>query len=182
MYLYLKLGDTFIELLQPTMLTVKEVADRLSTLSHKHSYALDAEIVYRNDEVESSVMYATSLVDEAICMIQSKCEELDSKVSSKLAEIKQKLTSSLDDSNLLVVDSRNVLKVSMKIGGFRHEFEIKVTPDLITVNSNWFSAAKGVSYAFNDVDTLVNDIVDLQKIANELNQSLVQSVFGSMFK
>lgn len=182
MYLYLKLGDKFVEILQPTMSTVKEVADRLSTLSHSHNYALDTEIVYRNDNVESAITYVTSLVDEAICMIQSECEELELNVSSKLEEIKQALISRLDDSNFLVIDGRRCLKASMKIGGFRHEFEIRVRPDLITVDSKWFSAADGVSYSFNDVDALINDLLDLQKIANELNQALVQSVFGSMFE
>ena len=182
MHLYLKLGDTFVEILNPSMSTVREVADRLSTLSHKHNYALDTEIVYRNDEVGSSVTYVTSLVDEAICMIQSECEELESNVSSKLEEIKQALISKLDDSNFLVIDGRKCLKASMKIGGFRHEFEIRVRPDLITVDSKWLSAANGVSYSFNDVSALVDDIINLQKIANELNQSLVQSVFGSMFE
>lgn len=182
MHLYLKLGDTFVEILQPMMSTVKEVADRLSTLSHKHNYALETEIIYRIDEVESSDKYVTSLVDEAICMIQSECEELESNVSSKLEEIKQTLTSNLDDDNLLVIDGRRCLKASMKIGGFRHEFEIRVRPDLITVDSKWFSAADGVSYSFNDVDALINDLLDLQKIANELNQALVQSAFKSMFE
>ena len=151
------------------MQTVKEVADRLSTLSHKHNYVLETEIIYSNDRIES-ITYLAALVDEAICMIQSKCEELESNVSSKLEEIKQALISNLDDSNFLAIDGRNCLKASMKIGGFRHEFEIKVRPDLITVDSKWFSAANGVSYAFDDVDALINDLLDLQKIANELNQ------------
>lgn len=174
MYLYLKLGDTFVEILQPTMSTVKEVADQLSTLSHKHNYALDTEIVYRNDEVGPSVKYVTSLVDEAICMIQSECEELESKVSFKLEEIKQALISKLDDSNFLVIDGRKCLKASMKIAGFRHEFEIRVIPDLIIVDGGKFSIANNQSYAFNSVDKLVNDFADLQKIVNESNQALVQ--------
>ena len=182
MYLYLKLGDTFVEILQPTMSTVKEVADRLSTLSHKHNYALDTEIVYRNDNVESAITYVTSLVDEAICMIQSECEELESNESSKLEEIKQALISKLDDSNFLVIDGRRCLKASMKIGDFRHEFEIRVRPDLIVVDGGKFSIANIQSYAFNSVDKLVNDFADLQKIVNDLNQALVQSVFGSMFE
>lgn len=182
MHLYLRLGNKLVEILDPSMSTVREVADRLSTLSHKYRDALSTEIIYSNDEVKSSITYVTSLVDEAICMIQSECEELESMMSSKLEEIKQKLIFALDDDNFLVIDGRNSLKASMKIGGFRHEFEIRVRPDLITVDSNWFYAAKSVSYAFNDVNTLVDDIVDLQKIANELNQALVQSVFKSMFE
>lgn len=182
MRLYLKLDDTLIEILDPSMSYVREVSDRLSTLSHKYRYALDTEIIYSNNHRTESAHYLTSLVDEAICMIQSKCEEIESKMSSKLEEIKQALTSKLDDNNLLVVDGHKSLKVSMKIGGFSHEFEIRVRPDLITIDSNRFGAVNSVSYSFSDVNTLVNDIVDLQKIADELNQALVRSVFGSMFE
>ena len=184
MRLYLKLDDTFIEILDPSMSHVREVSDRLSTLSHKYRHALDAEIIYSNDRLTEfeSVPYLTSLVDEAICMIQSKYEELESKMSSKLEEIKQALTSKLDDNNLLVVDAHKSLKVSMKIGGFRHEFEIVVRRDLITVDGGRFSISDNKSYAFNNVNGLVNDFADLQKTVNELNQSLVQSAFGSMFE
>ena len=182
MHLYLKLDDTFIEILDPSMSYVREVSDRLSTLSHKYRYALDTEIIYSNNHRTESVPYLTSLVDEAICMIQSKCEEIESKMSSKLEEIKQALNSKLDDNNLLVVDGHKSLKVSMKIGGFRHEFEIVVRPDLIIVDGGRFSISDDKSYAFNNVNGLVNDFADLQKIVNELNHALVQSAFRDMFK
>lgn len=182
MQLYLKLYNKIIEILDPSMSAVREVSDRLITLSHKHRDSLSAEIIYSNDYKTESVICPVMSVDAAICIIQSKCEELASKMSSKLEEIKQALTSKLDDHNLSIVDGRESLRVSMKIGGFSHEFEIRVRPDLITIDSNRFGAVNSVSYSFSDVNTLVNDIVDLQKIADELNQALVRSVFGSMFE
>ena len=182
MRLYLKLYDNLIEILDPSMSSVKEVSDRLSSLSRKHRDSLNTEIIYSNDYKTESIAYLAASVDEAICMIQSECEEIESKMSSKLEEIKHALTSKLDDNNLLVVDGHKSLKVSMKIGGFRHEFEIAVRHDLIIVDGGRFSISDDKSYAFNNVDGLVNDFADLQKIVNESNQALVQSVFGSMFK
>lgn len=182
MRLYLKLYDKLVEILDPSMTTVREVSDRLSTLGRKHRDSLSTEIIYSNDYETESVIYPVVSVDAAICIIRSKCEELESKMSSKLEEIKQALTSKSDNINLTDADDRKSLRVSMKIGGFSHEFEIRVRHDLITVDSNWFYAANDVSYSFNDVNTLVNDIVDLQKIADELNQALLQSAFKSMFE
>ena len=103
-------------------------------------------------------------------------------MSSKLEEIKQALISKSDDINLIDVDNHKSLRVSMKIGGFSHDFEIRVTPDLIAVNSGRFSISDDKSYSIDNVDKLVNDFVDLQKIINKMNQSLVQSAFGSMFE
>ena len=182
MHLYLKLSDTLVEILNPSMLTVREVADRLSTLSHKYKVSLDTEIVYRCNAISSSITYVASLVDEAISIIQSECEEIESRMSDKLEEIKQELISKLDDHNLLVADDHKSLKVSMKIGGFMHTFEIIARPDLITVYGGRFSISDDKSYSFDDTDDLVNDFTDIQKIINGLNQSLVQSAFGSMFE
>lgn len=70
----------------------------------------------------------------------------------------------------------------MKIGGFSHEFGIRVRHDLITVDGDRFSISDDKSYDLNDVDKLVNDFADLQKIVNELNQALVRSAFKSMFE
>lgn len=182
MRLYLKLYNKIVEILDPSMYAVREVSDRLITLSHKHRDSLSAEIIYSNDYKTESVIYPVVSVDAAICIIRSKCEELESKMSSKLEEIKQALTSKLDDHNLSIDDSHESLIVSMKIGGFSHEFGIRVRHDLITVDGGRFSISDGKSYYINDVDKLVDDFADLQKIVNELNQALVQSVFSSMFK
>lgn len=182
MRLYLKLYNKLVEILDPSMPTVKEVSDRLITLSHKHRDSLITEIIYSNDYETESVIYPVVSVDAAICIIQSKCEELESKMSSKLEEIKQALTSKLDDHNLSITDSHESLRVSMKIGGFSHEFGIRVRHDLITVDGGRFSISDDKSYALNDVDKLANDFTDLQKIADELNQALLQSAFKSMFE
>ena len=45
MKLYLKLYDTIVEILAPSMSSVREVSDRLSTLSHKYRDALDTEML-----------------------------------------------------------------------------------------------------------------------------------------
>lgn len=182
MHLYLELQDTRVEILNPSMSTVREVADRLSTLSHKYRDALSTEIIYSNDEVKSSITHVTSLVDEAICMIQTECEEIESRMSDKLAEIKQTLVSNLDDDNLLIIDGRESLKVSMKIAGSRYEFEIRVRRDLIIADFSGPAFTKERSYEFENVNDLFNSIADLQKVVNELNQSLIQSVFSSMFE
>ena len=182
MRLYLKLYDKLVEILDPSMTTVREVSDRLSTLGRKHRDSLSTEIIYSNDYETESVIYPVVSVDVAICIIQSECEELESKMSSKLEEIKQALTSKSDNFNLTDADDRKSLRVSMKIGGFSHEFGIRVRHDLITVDCDRVSISDDKSYALNDVDKLANDFTDLQKIINELNQALVQSAFGSMFK
>ena len=103
-------------------------------------------------------------------------------MSFKLEEIKQELISKLDDDNLLVIDGRDSVKVSMKIAGVRHEFEIRAKRDAITVDCSKSSIMKEKSYEFENANELVNDFVNLQKIVNEVNQSLVQSVFSSMFE
>lgn len=182
MHLYLKLGDTFVEILNPSMPTVREVADRLSTLSHKYRDALSTEIIYSNKEVKSSITYVTSLVDEAICMIQSECAEIESKLADTLAEINQALISNLDDDNLLIIDGRDSVKVSMKIAGSRYEFEIRVRRDLIIADFSGPAFTKERSYDFENANDLVSYLADFQKIVNEVNQVLVQSVFNSMFE
>ena len=182
MRLYLKLYDMILEILDPSMSAVREVSDRLITLGPKHRNALDAEIIYSNDYTTESVIYPVESVDSAILAIQHECEEIESRMSDKLEEIKQELISKLDDHNLLVVNDHKSLKVSMKIGGFRHEFEIIVRPDLIIVDGGRFSISDDKTYSFDSTDDLVNDFTDIQKIINELNQSLVQSAFGSMFE
>ena len=182
MHLYLKLDEIFVEILQPSMSTVREVSDRLSTLSHKYRDALSTEIIYSNEEVKSAITHVTSLVDEAICMIQTECAEIESRMSDKLAEIKQTLVSTLDDDNLLIIDGRESLKVSMKIAGSRYEFEIRVRRDLIIADFSGPAFTKERSYEFANVNDLVNSIADLQKVVNDLNQSLIQSVFSSMFE
>ena len=182
MRLYLKLYNKIVEILDPSMSAVREVSDRLITLSHKHRDSLSTKIIYSGDYKTESVIYPVVSVDVAISIIQSKCEELESKTSSKLEEIKQALTSKSEDVDLSIVDDRQILRVSMKIGGFIHEFEIRVRPDLITVDGGRFSISDGKSYSLDDVDTLVNDLADLQKIINEMNQSLAQSAFGPMFE
>lgn len=182
MHLYLELQDTRVEILNPSMSTVREVADRLSTLSHKYRDALDTKIIYSNEEIKSSITYVTSLVDEAICMIQSECAEIESKLADTLAEINQTLISTLDDDNLLIMDGRDSVKVSMKIAGSRYEFEIRVRRDLIIADFSGPAFTKERSYEFANVNDLVDSIADLQKVVNELNQSLIQSVFSSMFE
>ena len=182
MRLYLKLHGMVLEILDPSMSAVREVSDRLSTLACKHRDSLNTEIIYSNDHETKSVIYPVTSVDSAICAIQHECEELESKMSSKLEEIKQALTSKLDDHNLSIDDSHESLRVSMKIGGFSHEFGIRVRHDLITVDGDRFSISDDKSYDLNDVDKLVNDFADLQKIVNELNQALVRSAFKSMFE
>ena len=182
MHLYLKLDEMFVEILQPSMSTVREIADRLSTLSHKYRDALSTEIIYSNEEVKSAITHVTSLVDEAICMIQTECAEIESRMSDTLAEINQTLISTLDDDNLLIMDGRDSVKVSMKIAGSRYEFEIRVRRDLIIADFSGPAFTKERSYEFANVNDLVNSIADLQKVVNDLNQSLIQSVFSSMFE
>lgn len=180
MYLYLKLEEFVVEILNPSMSTVREVADRLSTLSHKYRDALDTKIIYSNEEVRSSITHVMSLVDEAICMIQAECAEIESKLADTLAEINQTLISTLDDDNLLIIEGRDSVKVSMKIAGSRYEFEIRVRRDLIIADFSGPAFTKERSYEFENVNDLVNSIADLQKVVNELNQSLIQSAFSSM--
>lgn len=182
MHLYLKLYGMILEILDPSMAAVREVSDRLSTLSHKYRNALDTEIIYSNDYKTESVIYPVESVDSAILAVQHECEEIESRMSDKLEEIKQELISKLDDQNRQIFKNHKNLKVSMKVGGFRHQFEIRVKPDLITVECGSFSIAKEKLYDFKNVDKLIDDFADLQKIINEMNQSLVQSAFGSMFE
>ena len=56
MRLYLKLYNKIVEILDPSMLAVREVSDRLITLSHKHRDSLSTEIIYSNDYKVESVM------------------------------------------------------------------------------------------------------------------------------
>lgn len=182
MRLYLKLYDMVLEILDPSMSAVREVSDRLSTLSAKYRNALDTNVIYSDDYKTEAVIYPVESVDSAILAIRHECEEIESRMSDKLEEIKQELISKLDDQNRQIFKNHKNLKVSMKVGGFRHQFEIRVKPDLITVECGSFSIAKEKLYDFRDVDKLINDFADLQKIINEMNQSLVQSAFSLMFE
>lgn len=75
MRLYLKLYDMVLEILDPSMSAVREVSDRLSTLSTKYRNALDTNILYSNDYETEAAIYPVESVDSAILAIQHECEK-----------------------------------------------------------------------------------------------------------
>ena len=128
MHLYLNYNHYVIELLNPTLESLRIITDQLECLKSKYRDFSEIQIAYTDLEADD-VDYQTLLLDEAISHLQAIAEEKNVEIDTAIEEIEDVLRDTLDLESVLILHGYRSLKVSLKIAGRRNEFTIKPISD-----------------------------------------------------
>lgn len=162
MHLYLNYNHYVIELLNPTLESLRIITDQLECLKSKYRDFSEIQIAYTDLEADD-VDYQTLLLDEAISHLQAIAEEKNVEINKSIEEIEDVLRDTLDLESVLILHGYRSLKVSMKIAGRRNEFTIKpIEDDRVSVEHDVMSLTTSDYHEFDSAKELADKLYDLQ--------------------
>lgn len=162
MHLYLNYNHYVIELLNPTLESLRIITDQLECLKSKYRDFSEIQIAYTDLEADD-VDYHTLLLDEVISHLRAIAEEKKIEIDKSVKEIEDILRDTLDLESVLILNGYRSLKVSMKIAGRRNEFTIKPINDgRVSVEHDVMSLTTSDYHEFDSAKELAEKLHDLQ--------------------
>jgi hypothetical protein len=162
MHLYLNYNHYVVELLNPTLESLRIITDQLECLKSKYRDFSEIQIAYTDLEADD-VDYQTLLIDEVISHLRAIAEEKKVEIDKSINEIENVLRDTLDLESVLILNGYRSLKVSMKIAGRRNEFTIKPISDgRVSVDHDTMSLTTSDSHEFDSAKELAEKLHDLQ--------------------
>lgn len=162
MHLYLNYNHYVIELLNPTLESLRIITDQLECLKSKYRDFSEIQIAYTDLEADD-VDYHTLLLDEVISHLRAIAEEKKIEIDKSVKEIEDVLRETLDLESVLILNGYRSLKVSMKIVGRRNEFTIKPISDgRVSVEHDVMSLTTSDYHEFDSAKELAEKLHDLQ--------------------
>lgn len=162
MHLYLNYNHHVIELLNPTLESLRIITDQLECLKSKYRDFSEIQIAYTDLEADD-VDYQTLLIDEVISHLRAVAEEKKIEIDKSVKEIEDILRETLDLESVLILNGYRSLKVSMKVAGRRNEFTIKPISDgRVSVEHDVMSLTTSDYHEFDSAKELAEKLHDLQ--------------------
>ena len=162
MHLYLNYNHYVIELLNPTLESLRIITDQLECLKSKYRDFSEIQIAYTDLEADD-VDYQTLLIDEVISHLRAVAEEKKIEIDKSVKEIEDILRETLDLESVLILNGYRSLKVSMKVAGRRNEFTIKPISDgRVSVEHDVMSLTTSDYHEFDSAKELAEKLHDLQ--------------------
>lgn len=182
MHLYLNYNHYVIELLNPTLESLRIITDQLECLKSKYRDFSEIQIAYTDLEADD-VDYQTPLIDEVISHLSAIAQERTVEIDAAINEIEDVLRDTLDLESVLIMHGYRSLKVSLKIAGRRNEFTIRPIADgRVSVEHEVMSLTSNDYHEFDSAEELAMSLESLQILEKKAKEMFCSgTVFSSAY-